>query len=355
MEAVEDLLHKHAVEFAQVESRTKKKKSFLEKVQRKGKDYENPLLEITDLVGIRVVAYYKEDVDRIGKILKEEFDVDEADSMDKADAMDPDRFGYLSVHYVVNLKPPRRDLTEWKDFGRMKAEIQVITFLKHAWATIDHKLRYKTEEEMPKNLKRQLFRLSALLEIADNEFSDLRESSDKLEARYSHVIERGLLDITINISSLPVYFATTKRHVEWVRKAQEVGFEHVPDLETDPYFDLYDQRSRLAKILRLVKVRTLGQLSDILDRASEWGKDVLARIHKTCTVYRPAPQAVPLDIILMLVLYDRRELLVPKRFRNGVLVSTEFHTGILEGLREVIKDVGPPWVVSTDASTHSQE
>lgn len=113
---IRELFNKHSIEIAQMESRTKDIDRFIEKIQRKGEKYQNPLVEVTDLVGIRIIVYYREDLEKVGEIIRKEFDIDWENSIDKAETLDPDRFGYLSIHYVVSLSPPRKQLTEWKDF-----------------------------------------------------------------------------------------------------------------------------------------------------------------------------------------------------------------------------------------------
>jgi putative GTP pyrophosphokinase len=67
---------------------------------------------MTDLIGLRIITYYREDVTRIGEVLKGEFLIDEKNSVDKMAALDPDRFGYLSMHYIASLSPTRRKLAE---------------------------------------------------------------------------------------------------------------------------------------------------------------------------------------------------------------------------------------------------
>lgn len=162
-----NILKNHNINISQIDSRTKGIESFINKINKKEKEYKDPLIEITDLVGIRIITYYIEDVYKIGKLVKNEFNIDLANSVDKSEVLDPDKFGYLSNHYIISLKESRGKLTEWKNFKNLKAEIQVRTILQHAWAAIDHKLRYKTIIEIPNNLKRKLFRLSAILELAD--------------------------------------------------------------------------------------------------------------------------------------------------------------------------------------------
>ena len=72
-----DLISDAGIDVIQIEGRTKSVDSFVEKISRKGKKYANPLVDMTDLVGLRIITYYREDVTRIGAVLKGEFLIDE--------------------------------------------------------------------------------------------------------------------------------------------------------------------------------------------------------------------------------------------------------------------------------------
>lgn len=61
----------------------------------------------------------------------------------------------------------------------VKFEIQSRTILMHAWASINHKLSYKKDADIPQDFKRSLYRLSALIEIADQQFDILRNEQDE--------------------------------------------------------------------------------------------------------------------------------------------------------------------------------
>jgi ppGpp synthetase/RelA/SpoT-type nucleotidyltranferase len=173
-ELISELIHQYGFEIAQLECRTKTVDSFNEKLTRKGDQYLNPMQDVTDFAGIRIVTYYREEVEKIGTMIADEFDVDWENSIDISQSLDPDTFGYISVHYVVSLSASRSELTEWEPFKTMKAEIQVRTVLQHAWAAMQHTLMYKPQTELPVYARRQLFRLSALLELADEQFSGVR-------------------------------------------------------------------------------------------------------------------------------------------------------------------------------------
>lgn len=320
---ITELLRNSHIEVAQVESRTKSVDSFIGKIQREEKDFPNPLEGITDLVGIRIIAYHKEDVDEIGKIIEKEFGIDREKSMDKAQALDPDRFGYLSVHYVISLSSPRTDLPEWATFSNIKAEIQVRTVLQHAWATINHRLVYKAAKEIPKNLRRQLFRLSALLELADEEFSNLRKRTEEVEVHYSQEVEKGRLSIEVDLFSLEAYFESTKQHLKWMKIAEQAGFGPIK-LEKRSKVSLQNEKSRLLRILDLSGITIIGELDKILQDASKWGKDALANICEISSDEGFSPFAVPHDVITLLVLYAKRKVLTKEiieatRFENEKL------------------------------------
>lgn len=325
---IRDLLQKHNID-AQIESRTKSIESFVEKIQREGRDYRNPLEEITDLVGIRIIAYYKEDVDKICEIIEKEFNVDWENSIDKAQTLDPDRFGYLSVHYVVSLSFPREGLTEWKAFANIKAEIQVRTTLQHAWAAISHKLVYKRAKEVPKSLRRQLFRLSALLELADEEFSNLTKLVEEAKEHCLRNLEHGELDIEINLLSLEQYLFLKRYSLEkeWL---VEIGFFPVP-------YPVEINRGLvpLLDILELTGITTLEELDELVKNAwASWAKDVLSLLYNT-SLYKGLREHYPLnyphDFITLLVLYAKRDVVNEK-----TIEQTDFPDELKKAIREVI-------------------
>ena len=175
------LLRVKKIDVSSIEPRTKSIASFEEKVLRDDKagKYEQ-LLDVTDLSGIRIICFLEEDCSSVCRIIEDNFDIDRANSTDKSAELDENRFGYLSTHYVLSLNGNRSKLPEFARFQDLKAEIQVRTLLQHTWAAIDWKFRYKTEREAPKSLKRRLFRISALLEAADNEFSAVHHELKQL-------------------------------------------------------------------------------------------------------------------------------------------------------------------------------
>jgi putative GTP pyrophosphokinase len=257
---IDDLLAEAGIEVIQIEARTKDVDSFVEKISRKRAKYKNPLTEITDLVGLRIITYYREDVDKVGEILKKEFQIDPTNTVDKAADLDPDRFGYSSVHYVVSISPDRRKLAEWRPYAGIRAEIQIRTALQHAWSAVNHKLDYKSTTEVPRELRRQLFRLSALFELADEQFSRLRDERAALTSEYAEGVRDGQLDIPLNESSITVYLRDSGKRDPIVRMVTESGGKIV---EPDDKRLARDRRD-LLRLLSWVGIVSIAQLDQYL-------------------------------------------------------------------------------------------
>lgn len=167
------LFQESELNYQLVESRTKTLLSFEDKINRK--TYINPIAEITDMCGLRIIVYYIEDIEEVKKLIRTNFVIDEENSMDKSTELEPNQFGYLSHHFVVGLSENRISLPEWRTYSNFKAEIQVRTIMQHSWASIFHELHYKKPKEFSKKLDRKLFRLAALIELADEELLNIKE------------------------------------------------------------------------------------------------------------------------------------------------------------------------------------
>lgn len=168
-----NILEAEGIVYNAITYRLKDRESLGKKIDRKNDKY-TALGDLTDIAGVRVITYYAEDVDKVAEIVEREFTVDKENSIDKRDALEPDRFGYCSVHYVVEMSQERLRLREYQAYEGLKCEIQIRSVLQHAWAEIEHDLGYKSEIAIPKKIRRNFSRLAGLLEIADKEFQEIR-------------------------------------------------------------------------------------------------------------------------------------------------------------------------------------
>ncbi|MCK4790516.1 MAG: RelA/SpoT domain-containing protein, partial [Desulfobacteraceae bacterium] len=199
-----------------VQARAKTVHSFAEKAIRKlpqserlntftneiqWKEYFDPVNEFTDLCGARVITQTQQEVDRVCHFIQDNFEIDRDNSEDKRGGLRPDQFGYLSVHYIVQLG-------DWEtllgvsappEIGRLKAEIQVRTLLQHAWADISHDNLYKHQFEVPGHWQRDMARLAAVLEAADKEFTQFVDNLHTFAGNYRAYMTKDQIDGELSI------------------------------------------------------------------------------------------------------------------------------------------------------------
>ncbi|MGZ5118887.1 MAG: GTP pyrophosphokinase, partial [Burkholderiales bacterium] len=155
--------------------------------------YTNPVQQIMDLAGIRVITYFPSTLDRIDAMLKEEFRI--VEQSDKgAQLFQEERFGYQSIHYLVMLSRDRARLPEYDRFADTFAEIQVRTIMQHAWAEIEHDIQYKSASVIPMEIRRRFMSLAGMLEIADREFQAIQDADERLTLEARSRVEGGQLE-----------------------------------------------------------------------------------------------------------------------------------------------------------------
>lgn len=194
-----------------VTARVKDRASVARKLARPDRSYRG-LWDVTDLLGLRVVTYFEDQVDAIGALLERKLPIDLARSIDKR-KKDDAGFGYRSLHYVCAIGG---DDDEWHDGPRASAalpeqarcEIQVSTVLEHAWAEIEHDLGYKAPAAVPIDFRRRLSRVAGLLELADQEFVAIRRGLDDYARALPRRIEAAGEDVPLDELSLVPLLAT---------------------------------------------------------------------------------------------------------------------------------------------------
>ncbi|WP_068117341.1 DUF429 domain-containing protein, partial [Nocardioides massiliensis] len=173
--AITGLLDDAGVNYLTVSGRAKSLTSFAAKASRTVDGvplYADPLTEITDQLGVRVVTYVTDDVDAVVDLLAEHHRI--LDDRDLGlETASEGRFGYSSRHLLLALP----DVAPYTDVPCGAASVQVRTVLQHAWAEFEHDIRYKgtvPEADAP-DLDRRFTLAAGLIELADKEFSAIRE------------------------------------------------------------------------------------------------------------------------------------------------------------------------------------
>ena len=175
-------LHEQGIYVTAIEHRVKTEKSLAGKLELKGAKYKS-INDITDLVGLRVITFYSDEVDKVAAIAKRIFDIDWKESVDKRKLHELDAFGYNSLHYICRLKT-----------GGPRFELQMRTALQHVWSTIEHDTGYKGDVKIPREYLRQFSRLAGMMELMDDEFSRLRVVLTDYRRQMLTLVKSGQLD-----------------------------------------------------------------------------------------------------------------------------------------------------------------
>ncbi len=232
-------LREQNIQLNTFERRVKTEDSLTGKLEKKGNKYRT-IYDITDLVGIRAVTYYTDDVDKVAAIAKQIFDVDWKNSVDKRKHQ-LDSFGYLSLHYICYLKEgPLRDIP---------FEIQMRTALQHVWSAIEHDIGYKGAVKLPPEFVRQFSRLAGMLEMADDEFSRLRTAMSEYRRQVHSLVKSGQFsEVSLSTESFRQFlelhpFDRLNQRIAAVNQAEIFPtpmMNFLPILETFRFKDLGD-------------------------------------------------------------------------------------------------------------------
>lgn len=196
--SLEAVIKKNGLYICALESRVKDENSLKGKLELKGYKYKT-VTDVTDLVGMRVVVFYEEEVDKFAGIVEKLFKIDRENSVDKRQALASDQFGYMSLHYICSLPTTLYFDKDHPEINDMRFELQIRTVLQHAWATAFHDTGYKSDIAVPKKYIRSLSRLAGLLEIADEEISSILREIAEYRRGVKNLIQDGSFeDLELN-------------------------------------------------------------------------------------------------------------------------------------------------------------
>lgn len=157
-------------------SRTKERESVKDKIKKKRDIYLSNGKKMQDLVGIRIVLYFKDDIDICIDILKQLFDVDNFEyDKPNAETFKPQRINYV-------FKMPEEIMKVSDDISKIcfidnTFEVQIRTIFSEGWHEVEHDIRYKYLEEwntVP-DFSRELNGILAVLEICDHNIMSICE------------------------------------------------------------------------------------------------------------------------------------------------------------------------------------
>ncbi len=163
-----------------IKHRVKRFNNYCEKLVKLKKLQGDDMIQITDLLGVRVICPFLEDLETFEQLISQTFEIVELER--KAEQHSFSEFGYDSVHLLIKTRPVDSSVT--LPHSCDVCEIQLRTILQEAWAEVEHELVYKSDITMPKySIRRKLASLNASLTLSDLIFQEIRDSQKEIRRR----------------------------------------------------------------------------------------------------------------------------------------------------------------------------
>ena len=157
-----------------IESRLKSPESILKKAISK----DNPVTErsleenIHDIAGIRVICNYVDDVYKVAQLLTNQDDIQLIEMKDYI--QNPKESGYMSLHLVLEVPI---FLSEGPK--PIHVEVQLRTIAMDFWASLEHKLKYKTDNNVPEDIKEELQECAKTISELDLKMQNIHNRLNK--------------------------------------------------------------------------------------------------------------------------------------------------------------------------------
>lgn len=153
-----------------LKTRIKTPDSIRDKLLRKGYPVTiaNASAHIQDIAGVRVICSFSTDVYRIADMISKQKDVTVLEVKDYIAKPKPN--GYKSLHLIVQIPIFLTDRSV-----DVPVEIQIRTIAMDFWASLEHKIYYKFNEQVPSGIVTQLKDAADLISMLDERMFSLNE------------------------------------------------------------------------------------------------------------------------------------------------------------------------------------
>lgn len=161
-----------------IEYRLKSPKSIVDKMQKKGLPLTISSIRenLNDIAGVRVICNYIDDVYRIADLLIRQDDITLIEKEDYISC--PKENGYRSLHIIVEIPIFLAEGTE-----PVRVEIQIRTIAMDLWASLEHQLKYKSQDKLSENLHERLHSCAESIAKIDDEmqsiYKELKSEKDQ--------------------------------------------------------------------------------------------------------------------------------------------------------------------------------
>ncbi|MBP5598925.1 MAG: GTP pyrophosphokinase family protein [Lachnospiraceae bacterium] len=159
-----------------IKSRLKTPESIVKKLKKYGQEstIENMVAYVNDIAGIRVICSFTSDIYEIANMISSQSDIKVIEVRDYI--KNPKPSGYTSYHMLVTIPIYLSD-----KIVDTKVEIQIRTVAMDFWASLEHKINYKFEGNVPEYIQNELVECAQMVSKLDDRMLLLNEEVQKLE------------------------------------------------------------------------------------------------------------------------------------------------------------------------------
>lgn len=174
-----------------VKSRLKTPENILKKVYRKGIELSLPSIKenIRDIAGIRIICSFISDIYRLRDMLQNQKDIKLIECKDYI--KNPKANGYKSLHLILQIPVSMSDRVD-----NVYVEMQIRTIAMDFWASLEHKIYYKYDKEVPKRLMEELKEAAESVSKLDEKMENIHNEMNRYKEKDD--LDNGLHELLIN-------------------------------------------------------------------------------------------------------------------------------------------------------------
>jgi hypothetical protein len=312
---LEEVLDDADISYAWVSARSENRTGFgmsLARARRAGIPLGNPLESRLQPAGVVVVTYRSGATAAVADVLSRELEIhlDESDLPDDvaarnerlADLGQEGDARYAYPRFLVSLDERRQDLTEWRPYVGLRANVEVLTLFQYAWSRLDTDLPFYEFTSYPAETRDALRHSAADLAALDERLVDVKSELQRFGLEYEQAISGGDFALPLNGTSLTAYLRVSETVHGLVETAIEAGMTEDRDYEATTV----TVEGGPLWVLQRLGFTTIAEVEELLQSATPRAAAILGDIARISAERGFDPWAVPDSIVEWLALVLRR-------------------------------------------------